>query len=1568
MRLQVRDLETCKLLCFLNVDRLPPGVSPEPFSTPYGGGSTTNGHRQAMPRSSLRSDTGAVSISRAGQRQAARRSIQAQQMARLAAPAGLITDTATGSAIGASRETVFTCQDGVTRIPYAVVGQAVGSTTKCNLVVFHDLFDTLDGTRVFFRALLARNVGARVLVFNLPGQAGTSYPMTTVPDSGASSADKTGVLNNMWLAQRVHELLVYLQQTQAFITCGLPFHLVGFGNGANVAACYAVLHGKSFGDDLRSVALLNGFARVDAELAAVLHSAVNVFACLPPARPDLPVSFFGKFLFSDAYLRKVDPNLALSIYTAVTNAITLDGRIRVCQGALHHVDLSPLLGEIDAPLVLVQSVENALVAPTNVDPFLQGRARVLHAWSHQQPHTSDLRGKTRAQLRQTLATPRSAFVSWLRAGHELRQEAKTFVTELFEFLVNAQEEPSAEELAADAGGAAVAGEEEGTADDGTSGAPNVRAETQQGRRNSRSPSRAFVSTSGGQDAIPTPSNSTTPVSTSQASEPSPSPSPSPSVQPASTAPPTNATSPVPPARKSAYKLQLERSEREFQEAVKMHEAQRAEFEKRAWLLEEKQRQRQQQSAASSPASTTVTMKATKSGDQPQASALPSSGTATQSFSSATAGASAVGTGKLALNAALPEFPAVVTSSTKPDLASRMSTTVPSDATVSNDSTAAAVEDIRAKLVAEQARVQTEAAELLERQRAASEARLEALRREQEERRRQWEAEDRAKLDALEEQRREQETERARELEQREKARLARDMEAMSSALSPPPGSVPIPSAPAPTPKSSTALLPSSLELPSLFDQMEAEEEAARSSKRKKQVGNLSVDEFAAVREQTQRAFADGVRAHESSLREQLQRRKSRFAVRIQSVVRRWLAVRKVMQLREQRQREMTRKIAGSELVRVARGFIGRRRFKRFREARELADRRARAAIEMQKLVRGYVCRRRFVRKLRAAKASVVQRVYRGHKGRAQCRELRDEREKMAVRSRHATKLQATWKMHAAREKFLHARFATLAATELQRVYRGHVGRREALRKRQWREASPGAERLTLGLQLIESSKQAVERQQHEMDALHRAQEQVESQVSAVHAELQASEQELAVLERELQEIDQLDADLRELTHEAEMLQRGKMGGASSTASTLPLGDGVVPVKDSASVSDSPIAYDAQAPFESREAARQRQADLYALEMAMQIKRGEREKKKKDLEAEFASVFGEVQQKRAALAAMEQRLADMEATRLRKDREFARLQRQLMELLEEQKLELERLREKGIELETATATSAAAAAATTAKARAHEERSQAMFESTEELMKFQFMSMSLSYFSSLNMLKNLRDMNADTTAAAITSTAETAAAAAAAAAAANIPPSVTKLPVGMTDVFVRGNALRQQEEELVRARAAEQAAEDVAKAQPMPEDVHKWSVDDVGRWLESLSLAQYARAFREGAVDGAFLLELRAEDMADVLGVTHPLHVRKIIVARDKLRPLSDQERARSWRPCGTNRVPRRPGLARSVAARTAVASAQRWTWPRCSRRRAMGAPSGWSRAWRPALTWTPRTTRATRCWLWRART
>ncbi len=73
-------------------------------------------------------------------------------------------------------------------------------------------------------------------------------------------------------------------------------------------------------------------------------------------------------------------------------------------------------------------------------------------------------------------------------------------------------------------------------------------------------------------------------------------------------------------------------------------------------------------------------------------------------------------------------------------------------------------------------------------------------------------------------------------------------------------------------------------------------------------------------------------------------------------------------------------------------------------------------------------------------------------------------------------------------------------------------------------------------------------------------------------------------------------------------------------------------------------------------------------------------------------------------------------------------------------------------------------------------------------------------------------------------------------------------------------------------------------------MRSWTVSDVARWLDSLSLAQYINAFTEGSVDGPFLMELREEDLVQVLGIKHKLHVRKILLSRENLKPLSQQER------------------------------------------------------------------------------
>jgi hypothetical protein len=66
-------------------------------------------------------------------------------------------------------------------------------------------------------------------------------------------------------------------------------------------------------------------------------------------------------------------------------------------------------------------------------------------------------------------------------------------------------------------------------------------------------------------------------------------------------------------------------------------------------------------------------------------------------------------------------------------------------------------------------------------------------------------------------------------------------------------------------------------------------------------------------------------------------------------------------------------------------------------------------------------------------------------------------------------------MKITREEFRGLRVHVLAATEIQRVWRGYIGKRKLERRREWEGAVPGPERIQLGLRMIDESKVAFER-------------------------------------------------------------------------------------------------------------------------------------------------------------------------------------------------------------------------------------------------------------------------------------------------------------------------------------------------------------------------------------------------------------------------------------------------------------------------------------------------------------
>ena len=194
----------------------------------------------------------------------------------------------------------------------------------------------------------------------------------------------------------------------------VPYYLLGFGNGACTALYYSIhMHDPS----MRALLMLNGFSHVDERLAAVLHDCVNVFSLCPKTRPDLPVYFYTRFLFSKKFLSKVSSAMALNMYTAVHNPIQLEGRIQICHGALAHVDLRSEVQDLRVPMIVVQSESDELVNPNHVRSFTQGKGEAT-------------------SIHKCLKRRKRTCVIRLDSGHEVFMEARKSVTTLIERLAS----------------------------------------------------------------------------------------------------------------------------------------------------------------------------------------------------------------------------------------------------------------------------------------------------------------------------------------------------------------------------------------------------------------------------------------------------------------------------------------------------------------------------------------------------------------------------------------------------------------------------------------------------------------------------------------------------------------------------------------------------------------------------------------------------------------------------------------------------------------------------------------------------------------------------------------------------------------------------------------------------------------------------------------------------------------------------------------------------------------------------------------------------------------------------
>ena len=394
------------------------------------------------------------------------------------------------------------------------------------------------------------------------------------------------------------------------------------------------------------------------------------------------------------------------------------------------------------------------------------------------------------------------------------------------------------------------------------------------------------------------------------------------------------------------------------------------------------------------------------------------------------------------------------------------------------------------------------------------------------------------------------------------------------------------------------------------------------------------------------------------------------AIMIQRCWRAYLARTMVSRMRFQK--------AALDVQRWWRGVLGRRTFERRRKM-------VWAALLVQRNYRGHRDRVRVYRmQLEEAAARDIQRVYRGYAAKKWVRGIHQARRVAA------TKIQSLMRKKLAERVVWRRREQRHAATQIQRVWRGRLGRARAVREKdRFLFSKAQSQGIEFGRQMLMEHKMQATKLQSEVSLLTQEKIKVEEEVEDVLREIATFEAGVRSLEKEMVELSRAEAEA------AGML-------------------------------------DSEAKVELRE-------------------------NKMRLDREFGAMLVKIADRREKLKTLEGRLASIERARQAKKEDLKDLERKLVVLLEEQQSELEQIKqrqerrgERHIPDQVGEAAKASGGATDVTRSGGDsgggggggptpQERAEAnaLMASTETMMKFGFMSMSMTYFSSLNMIRAMR---------------------------------------------------------------------------------------------------------------------------------------------------------------------------------------------------------------------------------------
>ena len=263
-----------------------------------------------------------------------------------------------------------------------------------------------------------------------------------------------------------------------------------------------------------------------------------------------------------------------------------------------------------------------------------------------------------------------------------------------------------------------------------------------------------------------------------------------------------------------------------------------------------------------------------------------------------------------------------------------------------------------------------------------------------------------------------------------------------------------------------------------------------------------------------------------------------------------------------------------------------------------------------------------------------------------------------------------------------------------------------------------------------------------------------------------------------------------------------------------------------------------------------------------------------LDKEFGVMLAKIADRKRELKDLQKKLQDLGITRQGKNEEMKTLERKLVVLLEAQEQQIEAIRRKrenrredkstvdgrntqrvccdGVDARETGGGSSSSSALSPYQDPTVQQRQEAadLMSSTEQMMKFGFMSMSMTYFSSLNMVRAMKK-------------------------AAVLDPMLVPAPSS-------AEGMPKSPGEMMGMSASPGGVLTSPPNATTANQVRNWTVNDVAKWLSTQRLDIYADSFREGAVDGNFLCKLTDDDLRGTLGVEHKLHRKKILCGIEEL--------------------------------------------------------------------------------------